>query len=268
MTSSLMFTHLKITVAIPVFRFLSKLSFLQNVAPTSGLARLVRIQKLEDVKHESIHPFATYAPWKSDPEFLTFFDQVRDFTLVDIYRCYELWRLVGESAKAGAGDILEVGVWRGGTGAILAKRAQLLGLNSKVFLADTFEGVVKAGARDTNYAGGEHADTSEAKVRTLCSNLKLNAVVIAKGIFPEDRPKEMDAQKFRLCHIDTDTYDSAKGVFDWVWPRTVVGGIIIFDDFGFYNCTGVTRLVEELRQQPDLVFIHNLNGHGVFVKVR
>jgi O-methyltransferase len=50
------------------------------------------------------------------------------------------------------GSILEVGVWRGGTGAILAKGAEANG--KRVFLADTFEGAVKAGSKDTPYIGG------------------------------------------------------------------------------------------------------------------
>ena len=69
------------------------------------------------------------------------------------------------------GSILEVGVWRGGTGAILTKAAQANG--KKVFLADTFEGVVKAGSKDTSYKGGEHADTSEAMVKHLMESLLL-----------------------------------------------------------------------------------------------
>ncbi|WP_396108628.1 MULTISPECIES: TylF/MycF/NovP-related O-methyltransferase [unclassified Cyanobium] len=50
------------------------------------------------------------------------------------------------------GSILEVGVWRGGIGAILAKAAEANG--KRVFLADAFEGAVKAGSKDTLYIGG------------------------------------------------------------------------------------------------------------------
>ena len=57
--------------------------------------------------------------------------------------------------------MLEVGVGRGGTGALLAKRAQ----GKTTYLCDTFTGVVKASSIDPTYRDGEHADTSadEAK---------------------------------------------------------------------------------------------------------
>ena len=35
-----------------------------------------------------------------------------------------------------------------------------LGSKSKIYSADTFEGVVKTSAKDNSYNGGEHSDTS------------------------------------------------------------------------------------------------------------
>ena len=52
-----------------------------------------------------------------------------------------------------------MGTWRGGTGALLAKSAMLSGMDEKVYLCDTFKGVVKASEDDSVYVGGEHDDT-------------------------------------------------------------------------------------------------------------
>lgn len=71
-------------------------------------------------RYEYIYPVATYAPWRGNTEFLAGFDAVRGHTLVDLYRCWELWTLVGETANID-GSFLEVGVWRGGTGALIAR---------------------------------------------------------------------------------------------------------------------------------------------------
>jgi len=65
------------------------------------------------------------------------------------------------------GDILEVGVWRGGTGVLLAARSQSAGSAKAVYLCDTFAGVVKASELDGAYRGGEHSDTSPDVVRRL-----------------------------------------------------------------------------------------------------
>tara|TARA_B110000503_G_scaffold124226_1_gene190576 strand:- start:474 stop:623 length:150 start_codon:yes stop_codon:yes gene_type:complete len=47
----------------------------------------------------------------------------------------------------------------------------------------------------------------------------------------------------------------------------LVGAILVFDDYGFYGCEGVTTFCDELKHRDDLIFPHNLNGHTVFVKI-
>jgi O-methyltransferase len=151
---------------------------------------------------------------------------------------------------------------------VLASSARLSRSTSRVFLCDTFAGVVKASARDSLYAGGEHADTSRATVERLVQSLDLDNVSILQGVFPEETGGALAGTAIRLCHIDVDVYDSAKDVLHWVWKRLVVGGIVVFDDYGFQACDGVTRLVDEESLAPDRVVVHNLNGHAVMVKTR
>jgi O-methyltransferase len=209
--------------------------------------------------HSVIIPFATYSPWLDDTDFLRVFATVAEHSLVDIYRCYELWML---AAQARDGDILEVGVWRGGTGAILAARASA----ATVFLCDTFTGVVHASEHDAVYRGGEHADTSVELVLQLLQQLKLTNAVVLKGIFPEETGVALDERRFALCHVDVDAYESARRIIDWVWPRLNVGGVLVFDDYGFLTCNGITNLVNERFGQPGALLIHNLNGHALVVK--
>ncbi len=217
--------------------------------------------------YEIIFPLATYAPWSLDGEFLKVYRIIKDFTLVDKYRCYELWYLVSQCSKLN-GDILEVGVWRGGTGGLICKKVQLENINKTVFLADTFKGIVKASRRDKHYKGGEHGDTSIEMVQKLLSNLKVINFKILKGIFPEETAVLAENIKFCFCHIDVDTYQSAKDIFDWIWPQLVSGGIIIFDDYGSMSCTGITEFVNEESEKSDRLMIHNINGHAILIKVK
>jgi O-methyltransferase len=221
----------------------------------------------EHLPHAVVRPLATYAPWRSDCEFQTAFELIRSNTLVDLYRCYDLWQLVAEAGKLPSGDILEVGVWRGGTGCLMARRAELLGTPAAVYLCDTFRGVVKAGASDRGYSGGEHADTSEATVRDLAGRFGLDNIKILCGTFPEETGHLVANASFRLCHIDVDVYDSGRAILGWVWPRLVRGGIVVFDDYGFLSTGGITRLVNEERSKSDRLMLHNLNGHAALVKV-
>ena len=211
-------------------------------------------------------PQATYAPWLGDEDFLAVEQAIAGSTLVDRYRLYELWQLVAEVAQLPAGDLLELGVWRGGTGALLARRARMLGVAAPVWLCDTFAGVVKTGALDPSYHGGEHADTDVEHVHRLLEGLALEDVQTLVGIFPEDTGERIEQRTFRLCHFDLDVYDSTRDAFEWVWPRLVAGGIAVFDDYGFESCAGVTRFVDEQRARPDRSVVHNLNGHAVMIK--
>jgi len=216
-----------------------------------------------DIFHHRILPFATVAPWLNDADFLNIYEKIKEHTLVDIYRCYELWMLAKQSSKVD-GVILEVGVWRGGTGAILAEATKTK--NKKIYLADTFSGVVKAGKNDTLYKGGEHSDTSLALVAKLMSSLSFDKVQLLEGIFPEQTQHHI-SEKISMLHCDVDVYQSTKDIVDWCLPRMSVGSILVFDDYGFYGCEGVTTFCDELKMQNDLMFTHNLNGHAVFFKI-
>jgi O-methyltransferase len=231
-----------------------------------GLALpVVRREAVRSGAHELAFPIATYAPWRSDTDFVRVYEAVRRHTLVDIWRCYELWNVLGELRDV-PGAILEVGVWRGGTGALLAARGAGLGIEDRVYLWDTWRGVVKTGEIDTYYRDGKHDDASRAEVERLVADLELANVELLEGVFPEETGMRIPDETVRLCHCDVDGYRSARDVFDWVWPRLASGGVVVFDDYGFPACPGVTKLVDEQRMRADRLVLHNLNGHGIVVK--
>lgn len=219
--------------------------------------------------YEAIKPSATYAPWIQDEMFLQVYDTVRNNTLVDKYRCFELWQLVGQAIKLNEGALIEIGVWNGGTAGIICKRAQLCGFDKKVYLCDTFCGVVKAGEKDHIYKGGEHADCSQQTVEELLSaQIKVSNFKILKGIFPEQTSHMITDETFGFCHIDVDVYQSAKDIISWIWPKIEVGGIVVYDDYGFQGCDGISKFVDEQFDERDRLVIHNLNGHAIVIKLR
>jgi O-methyltransferase len=218
--------------------------------------------------HELIVPMtSTYSPWYDDHGFRSAYDAINGNTFVDQYKCYELWEQLGQLRHV-PGDVLEVGVWRGGTGVLMARRAADLGLDATVFLGDTFEGVVKAGADDPWYRGGEHADTSPEIVRDLARRVGVSVELLV-GIFPDDTAAEVEDRTFRLVHIDVDVYRSARDVLEWSWPRLSTNGVIIWDDYGAFECEGVAQLGRELFEldAAHIRLLHNVNGHLVLVKL-
>lgn len=190
-------------------------------------------------------------------------------TLVDIYKSYELWSLVYESSKCLDGNLLEVGVWRGGSGALICKAAEYAGICNKVFLCDTFTGVVKCSEHDNYYNGNEHNDTSVHIVQDLIRQLKISNSEICQGIFPDDMYQLFEFKRYRFVHIDVDTYNSAKDIFEFIWKKVVLGGIVVFDDYGHITTKGVTELLDTIEMSiDDGIFCRNMNGHGYFIKVR
>lgn len=217
-----------------------------------------------DMYHGSVRPLATYSPWLSDQDFLACFEKIQQNTVVDIFRSFELWS-IAKQLKEIEGCFLEVGVWQGGSGALLATAAKLTAPDRSVFLADTFLGVVKAGPNDPKFKGGEYANTSAEIVANLINKLNLDNVIILEGVFPDDNHQSMN-EPIALLHCDVDVYQSAKDIVEWVLPRLSLGGVIVFDDYGFSGCEGITKYADELGEKSNLLFVHNLNGHALLVK--
>jgi O-methyltransferase len=225
----------------------------------------VRPEAVRSGAHAMAYPISTYAPWQSDAEFQRAYRAVKGNTLVDVWRCYELWSLLGELIEI-PGALLEVGVWRGGSGALMASRTAGLGIADSVVLCDTWEGVVKTGPLDIYYHDGKHDDTSRETVEALVRKLALTNVELLQGVFPDDTGSNISDRMFRLIHIDVDVYQSAHDVFNWGWPRLSVGGVVVFDDYGCPATPGVTEFVDEQRGSDDRLLLHNLNGHAIVVK--
>jgi O-methyltransferase len=221
----------------------------------------------KDFTYSAVMPYANYSPWLADAAFQAVFQQIKTHTLVDQYRLYELWQLC-EQLQHIAGDVLEIGVWKGGSAVLLANKFASLNVALTVFAADTFKGVVKVTNEDPSYKGGEHHETSEQLVQELANKVNHQPLNILNGIFPEDTAYLVDKNQFRLIHIDVDIYQSAKDVFEWAWPRLSIGGMVVFDDYGFSTCQGITKLVNNYQNSPDKIVIHNLNGHALIIKLR
>ena len=207
-----------------------------------------------------------YRPWVRDKDFMETYLNTIGTTLIGIDRCFNLWKLVREAEKLPEGNYLEVGVYRGGSSLLINKRKQLLGSSACLYACDTFEGVVKAGPKDNIYKGGEHS-VSISFAENLFKRFDMKNFKIMKGTFPEeDVFRELDHQKFRFCHIDVDVYQSAKDATEYLFPKLVSGGIIVYDDYGFYNCEGIRQLIYEQEVLPDRLVNCNSNGQALIIK--
>jgi O-methyltransferase len=210
----------------------------------------------------AVHSYPYDTPWLDDPEFSALYEKIRDNTLVDRLRCFSL-DILARQVRDLPGDVLEIGVWRGGTAGILTTRLP----EKTIFLADTFEGVIKSSDWE-HYKDRAHSDTSIPIVEALLGErLGVSNYRILRGIFPDDTGHEVADRRWAMVHIDVDVYLSAKEAFHHVWESIVPGGIVVFDDYGFFSaCGGIRKFIDEIRDDPDKLFIHNLNAHAYIIK--
>ncbi|MCA9775511.1 MAG: class I SAM-dependent methyltransferase [Candidatus Eremiobacteraeota bacterium] len=207
-------------------------------------------------------PFATYAPWLSDPEFMELYQALKKDCLVSLYQCWELWTL-GKQKGAEPGDVLEVGVWRGGSSVILGRALGSVDSVARLFCGDSFAGLVKIGACDPHNSEGELSDAGPEEVVARLEQFGVSNFELLCGVFPEETSERIADRRFSLCHIDVDTKQSAEDVFEWVWPRMSNGGVVVFQDYGFHRTPGISELVDGLRGRPGLTVVHNLNGNAL-----
>jgi O-methyltransferase len=216
-----------------------------------------------EAAHSTLISSATYSPWLVDQEFRAVATSIAGHTLLDEMQLYELWQLADQAGQLG-GDGIEVGCWRGGAGCMVARR--LAASEATMFLCDTFTGVVKAGAEDRVYRGGEHGDADERTVLELAGRMGLKNVEVLVGVFPEETGAAVADRVFAFAHIDVDVYGGARDAFRWLLPRLLVGGVVVFDDYGSTATDGIRRFVDELHGHPDLAIVRNLNGQAVAIR--
>lgn len=138
------------------------------------------------------------------------------------------------------GSICEVGVYKGGTAKLIFES---MNKAHKLFLFDTFSGIPNKSEFDNFHKIGDFYDSPYDEIINYFS--KYNNVEVYKGIFPNDTGFNIQEQKFKLVHLDVDTYQSYLESLNFIYPRMVKGGYIIFDDYNEPSCQGATIAVDK-----------------------
>lgn len=132
------------------------------------------------------------------------------------------------------GDFAECGTYTGGTAYLLASILKKTITNKQLHLFDTFQGMpdIAIPERDS-HSPGDFGDTSLEYVQTRLQEFPF--VKLHPGVIPDTFQEIKDIDSFAFVHIDVDIYPTALECCKWFWPRLVKGGIMIFDDYGFWS---------------------------------
>jgi len=148
------------------------------------------------------------------------------------------------------GDIVEVGVYKGGSANILCLHSP----QKHVFLFDTFIGLPPTKPID-EHKEGDFSDTSIAEVmETLKPSENYS---IHQGVFPRQGTEHTAGRKFCLVHLDVDIFDSVMECLEYFYPRMVPGGMIVIDDYNAPMCVGARLAVDKfLIDKPERIERH------------
>lgn len=190
------------------------------------------------------------------PEVRKVATQMRKFgleTLLDNHRLLSLMELGKYAAENADGELIELGVYKGGSAAAVACVLCRAGLQRPFHLCDSFAGLPASQAWEFHQKGDFGDTDCEAVLRRLGAFLPGFPFDVHRGLFSETLPK-LSEKSFCLAHVDVDLYESVREACAFLYPRMARGGIIVFDDYGAPTCPGATRAVDEFfadkREKP------------------
>jgi O-methyltransferase len=183
-----------------------------------------------------------FSPWKGYGEFAEYRKLAQPYTMVSPDRLYVLLGLARHAVRL-QGDFWECGVYKGGTARMLAEFLRRhRGPEVKLHLFDTFSGMPETDHAVDVHKKGEFADTSLEAVKKVVANPE--RVEFHPGWIPESF-RDVPDRPIALAHVDVDIYRSVRDCCEFIYPRLQVGGVLIFDDYGFPTCPGARKAVDE-----------------------
>ena len=211
------------------------------------------------------------------------YSKVSEYTMTSPQRIHSLIEAVKyiERYKL-PGDIVECGVWKGGSMMAVAETLKLLGCNDRdLYLYDTYEGMPPPGDLDRNPEGKPAVSLLETNpdkeanlvwaystLETVKSNMETTGypgtrIHYIKGKVEDSIPGMIPGQ-IALLRLDTDWYTSTLHELNHLFPRLVTGGILIIDDYGFWQ--GARKAVDEYFNTSSYpVYLHRIDDTGRLV---
>ena len=188
----------------------------------------------------------------ADSDFMRIREICQPYTMTSVEKMYGLYQAVRYLVdKDVPGDIVECGVWMGGSSMVAAMTLDLVGDTSRnIHLYDTYEGMPPPTEQDVNFQGvhandfldpndridGESNVWAYASLEMVRRNLDLTGLPrdrfhLVKGKVEDTIPGSMPGG-ISLLRLDTDWYESTAHELKHLYPALSAGGVLIIDDYG------------------------------------
>ena len=170
------------------------------------------------------------------------------------------------------GTIVECGTWKGG---MIAGIAALLGPERHYYLFDSYEGLPPAGSLDKDLYGQSGREWQAATTHNDRATLEdaqaamrlagVPHVTITKGWFADTLPAYAGGP-IALLRCDGDWYQSTMDTLTALEPKVTAGGLIVFDDYYYWE--GCAKAVHDYlsRTQSSAVIRTSPGGYAYIRK--
>jgi O-methyltransferase len=205
------------------------------------------------------------ASYGFDRDFEPIYERCRPYTMTSPERMHALFRAIRYVEANGVeGDIVECGVAAGGSMMVAALTLMSLqGSERGLYLYDTFAGMTEPGEVDVDFAGnfvGNRSWRQWKESQKKCHNTwcyaalpTVKANMVSTG-YPQELlryvvgPVEktipsLVPERIALLRLDTDWYESTRHELTHLYPRLSAGGVLIVDDYGYWE--GCRKAVDE-----------------------
>jgi O-methyltransferase len=191
---------------------------------------------------------------------------VRPWTMTGADKLYALIQAVRYVTRHQIpGDVVECGVWRGGSMQAAARTLLSAGDTSRdLYLFDTFEGMPPPSERDIRRSDERSAEelmAEQVRERSLVWAVA-SLEDVRDGFERIDYPRErlhfvkgrvedtipgQAPERISILRLDTDWYESTRHELEHLYPRLSPGGVLLLDDYGYWE--GAREAVDEFLEQ-------------------
>ena len=175
-------------------------------------------------------------------------------TMVGLRRLENVQACVSEVIRSRVrGDLIETGVWRGGTSIFMRATLAAFGdADRRVWVADSFRGLPPPGSR--RFSADEGLDLSSPLLSVSLEQVKANfgkyglldaQVEFLVGWFKDTLPSA-PIDHLAVIRLDGDLYESTMDALSALYPKLSLGGYVIIDDY--YCFDACRQAVTDYRQ--------------------
>lgn len=206
-----------------------------------------------------------------DNEFQELYEKCKPYTMTSVERMYALYNSVIYIIKNNIeGDFIECGVWKGGSTMMIAYILKKYNINDrKIFLYDTFEGMVEPTDKDINLTSSMntykywknknkndfnewcYSSIEEVKINMEKTRYFTENIFYVKGKVENTLPLNKHSN-ISLLRLDTDWYESTKSELNHLFPKLSKNGVLIIDDYGTWG--GCKLAVDEYFKNDIFLF--------------